>query len=75
MRGDVVHGHYADAADIHPHFHGGRTAQQVQLACLEHAFVGVQFVLRLLGRVLGRSEVVAALGNQIHNVRPEGILA
>ncbi|MNZ77309.1 hypothetical protein D3C78_958430 [compost metagenome] len=75
VRGDVVHRHHADTADIHAHFHGGRAAQQVQLAGLEQAFVAVQLVLRLLRRVFGGTEVVATLDDQIHDVRPERVLA
>ncbi|MNR38090.1 hypothetical protein D3C85_1561630 [compost metagenome] len=44
VRWDVIHGHHANAANVYPHLHCGRTAKQVQLASLEQDLVGIQFV-------------------------------
>ncbi|MNN78800.1 hypothetical protein D3C81_1953880 [compost metagenome] len=75
MRRYITHCNYRDTADVHTHFHGSGTAQQIQLTLLKVSLVAVELLLRLLSRVLGRTKIVAALDYKISNVRPQAFLA
>ena len=75
MRRYVIHYYRRHTADIHAHFHGGRTAQYVDFAVFKHFFVCYQLCGCKLGRVFRCAVVETAFYDFVAQIAPQAFLA